>query len=348
MKNQQRLWECLESIPGLAATNPEWKSLLGAEFDLLQKFLRPREKPALSYPCPKYIGSVHKIVTHRPSDYVGVCPDGCTAVSLSKLDIVIYEVNNSSLNSAIAAALEIEFEETAFDGLHMTQRLGVYSPYAGFQFPVYMTIQIEPDDFHQIVIGLIAENNTPFILLAPTNDLCKPVSKKFLQKQNAYFFALSDILILNPTGKFVTEQPVEDIFAEFRNAVLPKPEEDSCMIFFPTPPDAKWEDVRIFFKDGHTVSVKVSSAAGIYNYTQMNMADKRSSNPTKQWNLLESFARGYGTLDWKHPDANPKNQKRRESLTKNLQAFFRIEGEPFSLTNDKKGWQARFHISSDE
>jgi len=348
MKNQQRLWECLESIPGLATTNPEWQKLLEAEFDLLKKFLRPREKLASSYPCPKYIGSVHKVVTHGPDDYVGVCPDGCKSVALTKTDIIIYEVNIPSLNSAIAAALKIKFEETVVDGLHMTQCLGIYSPYAGFQFPVYMTIQIEPDDFHQIVISLIAENNTPFILLAPTNDLCKPVSKKFLQKQNACFISLSDILTLNTKGTFVTREPVEDIFAEFRNAVVPKPKEDSSMIFFPTPPDAKWKDVRIFFKDGHTVSIKVKTVAEICNYTQMGMNDKRNSNSTKQWDLLKSFSEGHGILDWSHPDASPKNQKRRESLTKNLQDFFRIEGDPFSLTDDKKGWVARFHISSDE
>lgn len=43
-----------------------------------------------------------------------------------------------------------------------------------------------------------------------------------------------------------------------------------------------------------------------------------------------------------------KNQKRRELLAANLRDFFRIEGDPFRLTEDGKGWQARFLISPDE
>jgi len=120
------------------------------------------------------------------------------------------------------------------------------------------------------------------------------------------------------------------------------------MVFFPTPPDATWGDVSIQFTDGHTVSVKVKSVGGVFHYAQMGMANKKNSKPTVQWELLETFANEHGVLDWSSNKADRKNQKRREILATNLRDFFRIEGDPFRLTDDGKGWQALFLISPDE
>jgi hypothetical protein len=136
---------------------------------------------------------------------------------------------------------------------------------------------------------------------------------------------------------------MDDIFAN-----LPRPKENDARLFFPTPPDAIWENVSIRFKDGHTVSIKVKSVGGVFNYTQMGMANKKNGNPTLQWKLLEVFANERGILDWSSDEANPRNQKRRELLAANLREFFRIKGDPFKMTKDGKGWQARFLISPEE
>ena len=77
------------------------------------------------------------------------------------------------------------------------------------------------------------------------------------------------------------------------------------------------------------------------------MANSKNSRPTKQWELLGHFADAHGTFTWKHRAADRKNQKRKEKLAAALQAFFRIEGDPFQLTGDRKGWQALFSISPD-
>jgi hypothetical protein len=79
----------------------------------------------------------------------------------------------------------------------------------------------------------------------------------------------------------------------------------------------------------------------------MGMADRRNANPTKQWALLYSFAKGHGILDWKHSDASRKNQKRRESLAGDLQRFFRIDGDPIEYDAAHKSWQTRFAVEPD-
>lgn len=116
---------------------------------------------------------------------------------------------------------------------------------------------------------------------------------------------------------------------------------------FPTPEGAKWEDVRINFRDGHTILIRVKGVSGTYNYTQMGMVRKNTASQTLQWELLRDFADGHGTLDWNSPRASRQNQKRKERLSKDLQRFFRIQGDPFTLTKDGRGWESRFVIFPD-
>ena len=141
---------------------------------------------------------------------------------------------------------------------------------------------------------------------------------------------------------------IEDMRAQSRAANPQSRKKDSALTPFPTPPDATWDDVRIRFKNGHTVSIRVKSESGVFNYTQMGMANKKNTDPTVQWGLLWVFAEKHGVLDWSSTSAHPHNQKRRERLATNLRRFFGIEGDPFRLTDDRKGWQANFHISPDK
>ncbi|WP_149115025.1 hypothetical protein [Limnoglobus roseus] len=63
--------------------------------------------------------------------------------------------------------------------------------------------------------------------------------------------------------------------------------------------------------------------------------------------MLRAFAAGGGRLDWRSPDAGPKNQKRREVLGQALQRYFRIDGDPILLDPDGKSWRIKFQIADD-
>jgi len=351
MKKPHSLWQALEKVPGLAAVEAEWKALIGLDYDLAKNFLRPNGNYALSYPCPSNCGCAHKVITHSPDDIVAVCrckPKRCETVELKRTDIVVYELKWNALGAVVASVLQVIPEDVPVDGLPMTRRIGTYSPYAGFRFPVYLTIQIESDEFQQVIEGLVSRADKPFLLLAPTHEHCGSECEKLLQKRGASFISLVDLFACRNDGSLVLEKPTDEILAAFRTAVLPAPRNTGSMVFFPTPPDATWGDVSINFKDGFTVSIKVGEASGTYNYTQMGMADERNGNPTKQWKLLESFATARGKFSWGHSDATRKNQKRRETLAENLRVFFRIEGDPFRWTKDDKSWEAYFTLSYNE
>ena len=330
----------------------EWEELIGSDRDAAFGFLRPTQKLSSSYPCPSPGGDgcPRRVVRHSPDDIVAVCgctPRQCDTLKLTKADIIVYELNPATLGASVAHALGITagFSET---GIPRTWCLGAYWPYAGFRFPVYMTIQAEPEDYRRVADRLTAQRDEPFILLAPTRELCDRECPDVLQKKKAALLIMSEALVLDDSNRLATQQPVEEMLSGFRAAVLPAPKDSSAMAFFPTPPDASWtDDVHMRFVDRHTVSIKVKSVTGTYNYAQMGMANSKNSRPTKQWELLGHFADAHGTFTWKHRAADRKNQKRKEKLAAALQAFFRIEGDPFQLTGDRKGWQALFSISPD-
>ncbi len=276
------------------------------------------------------------------------CGCGCETFALKPPDITVYELDRTAFYGAVVGVLKLMGESESVPGLHQTVRIGVYSPYAGFRFPVYLTIQLETAEFEHIVSGLLSQPEGPFVLLAPTLDLLTVPSAGLLSKGKSAFVPLPEDLDLAGRRKLRLRRPLDDILASFQAVHLPAPTDDGSMIFFPTPPDAAWSDVSIRFIDGHTVSVQVKSERKVCNYTQMGMANRKNGNPTVEWALLSVFADERGILDWSSSHAHRRNQKRRENLASNLRGFFRIEGDPFGLTDDGKGWEARFRISPED
>jgi len=157
---------------------------------------------------------------------------------------------------------------------------------------------------------------------------------------------LPEVFAADDQGRLTLAGEADDALAPFRASVLDEAVRATAdgMVFFPTPPGATWEAVRIRFRDGHTVSVSVLGEDGVFLYSQMGMANRKNAEPTVQWKLLKVFAEEHGTLTWHSTHAHSKNKKRRENLSKDLRAFFRIDGDPISLTPDGKGWRVRFEL----
>ena len=344
-----RFWQALEKVPGRTAVPAEWQRLLGKDYEAFKGLLRPTQKLAQSFPCtqPTDCGCCHAIVHHGPDDIVAVCrcdPIRCDAIPLRRADIILYELHVDGLAHTVADALGIECVVTSVGMVPSTWNIGTYCPTAGFRFPVYMTIQLQANGFQQAVANLAASVEEAFILIAPTRNFCHPSTEEVLRSQNALLLLLDELIGADANGRVVPLRTADDALRDFCAANLPEEKPTPAITYFPTPPGASWGDVEILFSDGETVSVRVGKARGLFHYTEMGMADGRNKTPTKQWELLRTFARENGILDWSSPSACRKNQKRRETLAKDLRAFFRIDDDPIRLTEDGKGWRTLFVV----
>jgi len=158
---------------------------------------------------------------------------------------------------------------------------------------------------------------------------------------------VAEAIVFDSVGKWTATPAAMQQVAAFQQMTVPQTTNADGMAFFSTPAGATWRDVRIKFTDGETVSIRIGDVAGKFLFSEIAMVDRRSKKPNKQWELLRSFAGGFGVLTWKSRDADRRNQKRREYLARDLKAFFRIDGEPIVLTDDKKGWRTVFSLEPD-
>ncbi len=342
-----RLWPAFEDIPGSQAALAEWRDRLGEDFAAIQTLLLPTDQFAASLPVADDPYASYRIVWHAPDDIVGVHDGGGPAVTLPKRDVLIYRLDHQQIIRHVVTALGFESAQASLDGVPHTYRIGSYRPFAGFAFPAFLTIPLESVDLQRAVEVISSRYDEPFIILAPTRDRLRPACESLLTRRKSCFLALSETIEADGSGKWNASAAAQQQLADFQQTHIPQATDGSAMEFFPTPANATWSDLRLKFIDGETVSIKVGSASGRFLYSQMGMTDGRNAKPTKQWELLRSFAQGHGAIDWSSRDAGRQNQKRRENLARDLKAFFCIDGEPIEYADETKGWRTVFAIEPD-
>jgi len=341
----ERFWQAFEQEPDLAAVPAEWRALLGGDYAVAGRFLRP---------TPRIAGSVRSTTPGRTcvhevrrwkGRFLSVCPDGCESAALTRDEVTVHRLDVITLAREVAESLGLEAARAEpAPGVAGGWHVGDYVPYAGLRFPAYLTLAGEPEALSAAADGLAARNR-PFILLTSTRSPLTPAVAEVIRQARACFLPLAELLGGGDGGRLALLDGLdgEGVLAEFRAAHVPQPKADDGMVFFPTPAGARWSDVSIRFIDRHSVHVRVKGASGTYHFAQMGMANRKNARPTVQWLLLEAFAEGHGRLDWRNRKADRKNQKRKENLAADLQRFFRIEGDPFALEGD--GWRAQFTVS---
>jgi len=113
---------------------------------------------------------------------------------------------------------------------------------------------------------------------------------------------------------------------------------------FPTPDGTRWSDIKIQFRNGHTVTIWAGGQSGRYTYYQMGMYSKKNGDCTVQWKLLEAFANSRGEIDWSSPLATDKLKKQKQELSRRLREFFRLKEDPIEWVKGEKCYRCRFRI----
>ena len=148
-------------------------------------------------------------------------------------------------------------------------------------------------------------------------------------------------------GALTGLSPAKVIFASVRERLIQQRKMKTPEHRFPTPLGTRWEHVTIRFITQQQVDIRARGQSGVYEFTQVGMADMRSKKepkPDVQWQLLIDFAENGGELTWRDSQADRRNAKRKELLAKGLKKFFGIEDEPFKPLPNGTGWRARFTL----
>ena len=115
-------------------------------------------------------------------------------------------------------------------------------------------------------------------------------------------------------------------------------------VLFPTPEEITWEDIKIQFRDNHTVTVWAGNEVHRYTYGEMGMMSKKDKMPTKQWRWLLEFADSRGNINWNNKSSGHRLKKQKQLLSKRLRKFFQLKGDPIYWDKTAGAYCCRFQI----
>ena len=283
MKSKTKgFWQTLEKIPGLTAVEADWKVRFGTDCKSGMKFLRPNGKLALSYPCMILggCGCYHDVINHSADDIVAVCKCGreCEPFPLQHSDIAVYELNRLSLCNEIANAFNLLEETESYINHPNSMPIGIYSPVVEFRFPVFLTIQLEGDDFESAVKCLLSRIDKPFILMAPTRDLCSSQTEILLSSRKSAFVPLLENTTITKNRNIRLLRPLDDILSQFINVNYPPLKDDISRISSQSSSEA-------ISSDKSNESFKISH----FKYDIQDCPDPRGA-ARWAWKCLENLA----------------------------------------------------------
>ena len=221
-------------------------------------------------------------------------------------------------------------------------RLGHFGNPNGSGFSLYLAKVCDPCRLDWCIDALLAETQRPFVLFLTSNRMLNSRNENALSARGCLIIPLEQAIFRSEDGEWNLSQWARQQLVSFRDRLMPPAKTVSGR--FPTPSGSRWSDVEMRFSDTEKISVTIRDQRQVLTYSQLGLVDSRNGKPSKQWELLQSFARVHGMMTWLSPDACRKNRKRRELLNKSLQAYFDIDGEPIEMTDDKKGWRCVFKL----
>ncbi|MDF7806255.1 hypothetical protein P4E94_02320 [Pontiellaceae bacterium B12219] len=343
------VWSFLNLLPFNSACMLQWNRILSdcpQAADFKKHFLSLTKDKVDSIPCDTDcdFSCPRRIVRHSDDDIVAICDEGEPEVQVSRSDLLVYQLKQSAINRALCSALAISFKESSVNGLCSTWNVGEFVPTEGFRYPVFVTMQKTERTLFDICRQLCHTQDGPFTLIIPSRCGLTPSIEELLAQKKCALGVLAEDFNINKSTFTVNRTP-EIIFKPLLDQV---PEADSGgTVFFQTPKGTTWEDIKIQFRDNHTVRIWAGEKTGMYTYSDMGMSNQRNKKPTKQWVAFLAFAATEGAIDWNSELAATNLKSQKAALSKRLRAFFHLEDDPIYWDDSSGSYRCRFTILSE-
>lgn len=206
-----RLWQSLESIPGLLEVPAAWEAACGPDFALLRPHLRVTDTEGALYPCPRAPRAhcPRRIVDLGDGEYIAICRDPlrvCEDVPLAASDVLLHAVDLGSLSRILATPLGVRWQlpELRGDG---TWGIGLSERRDSRGQPVFLIVLPDTARFVTAVQRLTRIGSGPFLLAAPTNQHHTIEAQELLRRRGATFLPLEDHVLVNEAGNLAPMNP---------------------------------------------------------------------------------------------------------------------------------------------
>lgn len=202
-----RLWQSLESIPGLLEVPAAWEATCGPDFAWLRPHLRVTDTEGALYPCPRAprVHCPRKIVDLGDGEYIAICRDPlrvCEDVPLAASDVLLHAVDLGSMSRILATPLGVRWQPPELSG-DSTWGIGLSERRDSRGQPVFLIVLPDTARFVTAVQRLTRIGSGPFVLAAPTNRHHTIEAQELLHSRGATFLPLEEHLLVNEAGELV-------------------------------------------------------------------------------------------------------------------------------------------------
>ena len=269
MRRLTRLWQGIESVPGLAAIPAYWEHFCGAEFPLIRPHLRPTDNIGAIYPCPhpRDHDCPRGIVQYGDGTLAAVCRHPhrlCDDVPLAPRDALVFTLDIGSLVRPMAAALCIRIQNLEVKG-HCVWALGLSTSRATRNQPVFLLVCARHDAFRLALRELALSCPTPFVAIAPTSNHLTVELRENLARRQSDFISLEERVGISEDGRFVTLEITD------ADEIAPTPVEQRHVVVEKYKSDFNCTDQVIFENAG-------VHKADFYKWIKGTLGDKSSKS----------------------------------------------------------------------
>ncbi len=218
MISLKRFWPAVESLPSLAAVETEWLAHLRGDYHLIKPLLRPRKDRASSFPRPDG-GLPYQVIEHGRNDLVGVCQETGETITLSRSQLVVYELDPQRLAAQVAGALGLGAANRVVGQDGRLFSLGNFRP-TGHSVAAFLILPSDAAEVTSGVASLISLGLSPFLILTPTRRLVTGELDLRLRSVGSATLPLVDALVVSDDGQWSIADEV------IRSALPDRPVED--------------------------------------------------------------------------------------------------------------------------
>jgi len=202
-----RLWQGIESVPGLAAIPAYWEHFCGTEFSLIRQHLRPTDNIGATYPCPhsRDHDCPRGIVPYGDGTFAAICRHPhklCDAVPLAPKEALVYTLDIGALVRPMAVGLCVRTQNLEVRASGVWD-LGLSTSRATRNRPVFLLVFARRDDFRSALRELALSCPTPFVAVAPTSNHLTVELRENLARRQSDFISMEERLGLSEDGRFV-------------------------------------------------------------------------------------------------------------------------------------------------
>lgn len=201
MGSLAHLWQRLETAPGDAAPDTEWRALCGDDFACIEGLLEANGRRASVVASPRQNAPDMRVVVHKNGTVAAVCDSGVTPRrELAPGEFTLLHLSPKRVRPAIANALGLETSTTPISGLPGAFRIGTWGVAGSDRFPVFFVAQSDMTVLATTIRSVVSSSDLSTIVLTPTAEGWSDQLREWVEARKGVLVPAEDALDTDGSG----------------------------------------------------------------------------------------------------------------------------------------------------